>query len=129
MGANCGQCQCDGAKGEETTKFTPRPTSDLVNAVEKKAPMQAPAAAALKAGGSPELQKLQGLWETDADGQLMGEVAGSVIVWDSVFNQERWVAGGVEMDLNSEIFKAKYEDPGKLIWSDGEVWVKRGTKQ
>eukprot|EP00440_Ansanella_granifera_P036862 gb/GFBE01039990.1/.p1 GENE.gb/GFBE01039990.1/~~gb/GFBE01039990.1/.p1 ORF type:complete len:128 (+),score=26.59 gb/GFBE01039990.1/:1-384(+) len=127
MGANC---QCEGSKQDETTKFTPRPSSDVVNAVEEKAPMQAPAVTSLKAGLAPEIQKLQGSWSTEADGQLMGEITGGTIIWDQVFNQNQStlrVAGpsAIEMELNGMIHKATYDESGRLTWSDGEVWVRK----
>mmetsp|Transcript_51855 Transcript_51855/g.93074 ORF Transcript_51855/g.93074 Transcript_51855/m.93074 type:complete len:129 (-) Transcript_51855:100-486(-) len=125
-----GNCQCEGTKPDEAVKFTPRP-GDVVNTVEEKAPMQAPSAVsaqALKAGIPPELQKLQGYWQTENDRQLMGEVSGTTIIWDQDFNCDqsplRVAGGGIEMELMGAVHRAVYEEPGRLKWSDGECWVR-----
>lgn len=122
------QC-CEGTKPDDAVKFTPRRGDD---AVEEKAPMQAPnavSAQAAKQGVPQELQKLQGFWQTEADRQLMGEIKGAFMIWDTDFNHDQSTMrvkpdGSIQMVLMTEMYQGTYEEPGKLRWSDGEVWVR-----
>ncbi|CAE7645935.1 plekha8 [Symbiodinium pilosum] len=75
------------------------------------------------------MQKLQGLWQTQHDRQLMGEIIGSTMIWDQEFNHEKsslkvLANGTYQMELMGSLHKATFEEPGSLKWSDGEVWVK-----
>eukprot|EP00930_Biecheleria_cincta_P076261 TRINITY_DN63473_c0_g1_i1.p1 TRINITY_DN63473_c0_g1~~TRINITY_DN63473_c0_g1_i1.p1 ORF type:complete len:131 (+),score=35.03 TRINITY_DN63473_c0_g1_i1:82-474(+) len=122
---------CEGNKPDDAVRFSPRrgPGDDVV---EEKAPMQPPnavSAQAAKQGVPPEFQKLQGFWQTEGDRQFMGEIKGSNMLWDADFNHDMSEMkvcpdGSIEMDLMSEKYKGMYEEPGKLRWSDGEVWIR-----
>lgn len=116
MGNNC---QCPGDKGEEVFKaFSPR-HNDIVDA-EQLSKVLVP----------PEFHKIQGMWRTEEDMQLMGEIRGSTVVWDKVFNLSQSKLrpapdGGFEMILSGAKHKAKHDTSAdRLIWSDGEVWVR-----
>eukprot|EP00434_Breviolum_minutum_P012742 symbB.v1.2.011231.t1/scaffold751.1/size165343/2 len=119
MGANC-QCG-NGSKAEEVFKATPR-HDDFVDPDASKVPVP------------PEFHKIQGMWKTEHDVQLMGEIRGSTVIWDKVFNLSQSKLrlasdGGFEMTLSGAIHKAKHDvHLDRLIWSDGEVWV-RARKQ
>eukprot|EP00438_Fugacium_kawagutii_P011233 Skav228663 [mRNA] locus=scaffold2369:283890:285401:+ [translate_table: standard] len=73
----------------------------------------------------PEFHKIQGMWRTEADSQTMGEIRGSTVIWDKVFNLSQSKLrlasdGAFEMTLSGAVHKAHTD---RLIWSDGEVWV------
>mmetsp|Transcript_68990 Transcript_68990/g.161648 ORF Transcript_68990/g.161648 Transcript_68990/m.161648 type:complete len:115 (+) Transcript_68990:76-420(+) len=114
MGANC-QCGTS-ASSEEAVKLTPRST-DAVSIYPAKVP--------------EPFQVLQGSWCTEADLQTMGTIVGTAIIWDKVFNLDQSslrvnADGDFEMSLSGTIHKARFDTKhGRLLWSDGEVWVKR----
>mmetsp|Transcript_5583 Transcript_5583/g.9967 ORF Transcript_5583/g.9967 Transcript_5583/m.9967 type:complete len:123 (+) Transcript_5583:63-431(+) len=115
-------CQCEAVKPDEAVKFTPR-VQDAVR--EEKAPMGAPNA--LLSALPPQLQKLQGFWQTESDKQIMGEIVGANLIWDQQFNYNqsplRVVGNSIEMELMGDIHKATYEE-NRLRWSDGDLWVR-----
>ncbi|CAJ1459251.1 unnamed protein product [Effrenium voratum] len=123
-----GNCHCETCdKQEEGLKFY----SAADDEVADRAAMQAPQVLSAKARPSvpPELQKLQGRWQTQFERQAMGEIIGASIIWDQEFNHEKSPIkvlsnGAVEMELMGVLHRATFEEPGCLKWSDGEVWVR-----
>ncbi|CAJ1360191.1 unnamed protein product [Effrenium voratum] len=118
-GAMGAACHCAGSDKEETFRATPRVASDVVSVLPDGGPVP------------PEFQKLQGKWRTEADKAPMGEIIGATIVWDKMFNLEQSLLkltaeGEIEMRLNDAVHKAKCDSSGsRLVWSDGEVWVRK----
>ncbi|CAE7513288.1 plekha8 [Symbiodinium natans] len=115
MGANC-QCGASSGNTEEPVKLTPR-SADPVSIYPAKVP--------------EPFQILQGSWSTQGDLQRMGAIVGTAVVWDKVFNLDQSslrvnAAGEFEMNLSGTTHKARFDaKTDRLLWSDGEVWVRR----
>mmetsp|Transcript_29942 Transcript_29942/g.75439 ORF Transcript_29942/g.75439 Transcript_29942/m.75439 type:complete len:132 (-) Transcript_29942:343-738(-) len=123
-------CECEGNKENEVAGVRP-PPEDMVQAEGAAAVLEEKASDQLSGGLANELQRLRGMWKTEMDGQTMGLIEGSEVVWDSLFNHQRSplkvVAGRrIEMELMGQVHQAEIIDgePLKLKWSDGEIWVR-----
>ncbi|OLP90865.1 Pleckstrin-likey domain-containing family A member 8 [Symbiodinium microadriaticum] len=94
----------------------------LVDGCEfERSALQVPHALAAKNGSIPvEMQKLQGLWQTQHDRQLMGEIIGASMIWDQEFNHDKSVfkvvsKGTYQMELMGSLHKATYEAGGAWL--------------
>ena len=86
--------------------------------------------------GRSLLDLLQGKWHRKEDGQPVGDISGTYIVWNP-----RWqfreiispisedVSGAVVIDLEKQLhFGRPYFGPETLIsWGDGDLWVKKAA--
>jgi len=121
------------ASPKESPQASPKGTPA---ASPKESPEASPTAS--PKGSSPTgekkglLQRCQGLWYSE-DGQKIGSVEDSHIVWcDQTFDGEpsKLTAtsdASLTMDLDGEAHRADFHEgaPEKLVWSDGEVWLRK----
>ncbi len=84
--------------------------------------------------GRSLLDLLQGTWHRKEDGQPVGEISGTYIVWnprwqfrDVISPISEDVSGAVVIDLDKQLhFGRPYFGPETLIsWGDGDLWVKK----
>merc|ERR1712129_289696 len=142
MGAPKAACEngrgCDAKASQEMKFATPRPDeqvkqNDLIqqqkSAIKSKVPATNPA------------QALAGCWTRKDDGLTMTfrcDEAGAVLIyWDQRFQYPpspicKNSEGSIEMELAGNVHKATWEknaSPQRLVWSDGEVWLRTGLSQ
>jgi len=106
-------------------RYDPDATVQVVNALAKKPDDD------LAAVPEGLLGQCQGLWYHE-DGQKLGNVKGDQIAWcEHTFDGEPsklTAASDVDltMELDGESHSATFQEgpPQKLVWSDGEVWVR-----
>mmetsp|Transcript_31085 Transcript_31085/g.95576 ORF Transcript_31085/g.95576 Transcript_31085/m.95576 type:complete len:126 (+) Transcript_31085:125-502(+) len=116
-------CSCPGQKENEMAGFSP-PASDVAMPMQEKAQ-------GTRTGIPPQLERLKGVWRTDVDVQMMGEIVDGIIMWDEQFNHPQTPlrigpSGQIEMDLMSTVHQAVFSEgpPAMLKWSDGETWIR-----
>mmetsp|Transcript_59189 Transcript_59189/g.170010 ORF Transcript_59189/g.170010 Transcript_59189/m.170010 type:complete len:130 (-) Transcript_59189:118-507(-) len=123
-------CECEGTNENEVLHGVVRPPpDDVVQAVGAAAAMKEKA---YDLNVAPEIVKLRGTWKTENDGQTMGKIEGSEVVWDSLFNYSRSplrLVGPrlIEMELMGQVHQAEVveSDVLRLVWSDGEIWARQ----
>lgn len=86
------------------------------------------------------IEQLEGKWIQEADGAFMGEIINGEVIWDTNYQHKpskltlaKGVEGpcasaDIELELNGERHWGRYEggpEP-KILWSDGEVWIRSG---
>lgn len=66
-----------------------------------------------------------GRWQ-NAQGELMASILGTAIDWQDGPVQELSVvaAGKVSFEMGGEVFVGELDGEGKLLWSDGDVWLR-----
>jgi len=68
---------------------------------------------------------LDGRWVTE-DGTFVASIQGSRLAWaeGSPVHLERLRGGEVSIQTDGETFHAKLDDRGRLLWSDGDTWIR-----
>ena len=99
-----------------------------VRAMQEKGHMRA-----LLLGSTPgtatDLRNLDGYW-ISTDGELRGQVEGDVFYWDCDGSRSRLRFGGERQEIVSlavdgcRHFAALSEDGRRLLWADGDIWVR-----
>jgi len=75
---------------------------------------------------------LQGIWQKEADSQVVGEIRGGIIVWDTGYKQDvnallsQSSSGALLMEVEGTQLAGVVSPgpPQSVKWSNDEVWVK-----
>ena len=101
-----------------------------VRAMQEKGHMRALLLGSVSPGGSEACPRnLDGHW-ISTDGELRGHVEGDVFHWDCDGSRSRLRLGGERQEIVSlavdgcRHFGALSEDGRRLLWADGDVWVR-----
>jgi len=101
-----------------------------VRAMQEKGHMRAMLLPSTPSSAESSLTRnLDGLW-VSTDGELRGKVEGNMLRWDCDGSQSRLRLGGERQEIVTMAvdgvrhFGALSEDGHRLIWADGDVWVR-----